>query len=595
MVTCSDASETGGGLCFSSRLSRAGRSEAEKLVREGIAFDGPQKEAEDELVGAKVLVIDLFAGLGGLEVALEKAGVKAHHSIMVEKDVDRRRLLRRKYPGSDFCSDITKFNEGLLKKSIEKVPGLTGIIVGGGSPCQGLSKLSSEREHLLDERSALFYEAVRVMEMVDSIAQDRQVWTLKFLENVVPDEEDIDQMSAALKIHPVLVESGKLSRVRRPRLYWLSAPIGDPGGPQRGQGASYDVLRLEATPEPVSCFLKQGVTWPAGEADENLRFPTFTRSIPRRRPPPCPAGLASADEAAQDRGREDEFRYPPYVYAERFLKGSDEILRPLIASEREVLMGYQKGYTAALLKKMPETDDEWRKAEDLPCAASGNSFHTNTVAAIFDKVFAAMGLKKEKGVEKIVDSFVKSLDVPPEPDSLRDDPMSAGEDTLLGREDDEDSIAGEIAQERLSLCSHKFLTEDQIFEEGKTLSVKLVSAFIRRQELLWSDVRLDVGSLYRPEAFPRGSIDPTKWLWHVGLAYRFKHREHINVLKLRALVGTFEWRLRSAAFTKCRALHLTDSVVALSVSVKGRSSSRTLNRILRRFAALQCAGGICLG
>ena len=51
-----------------------------------------------------------------------------------------------------------------------------------------------------------------------------------------------------------------------------------------------------------------------------------------------------------------------------------------------------------------------------------------------------------------------------------------------------------------------------IFEEGKRLSVKLVSAFIRRQELRGSDVRLDVGSLYRPEAFPRGSIDPTKWL-----------------------------------------------------------------------------------
>ena len=42
---------------------------------------------------------------------------------------------------------------------MEKVPGLTGMIVGGGSPCQGLSRLSSERSHLEDERSALFYEA----------------------------------------------------------------------------------------------------------------------------------------------------------------------------------------------------------------------------------------------------------------------------------------------------------------------------------------------------------------------------------------------------------------------------------------------------
>ena len=232
------------------------------------------------------------------------------------------------------------------------------------------------------------------------------------------------------------------------------------------------------------------------------------------------------------------------------------------------------------------------KSEDVRCAAIGNSFHTNTVAALFDKVFATIGLKKEKGVQKIVDDFVKSLEMPPEPDAGQSDPQSEGEEALLGREDDDESLAGEMAQERMALASEKLLTEDQIFEEGKALSVKLVSAFIRRQELRGSDVRLDVGSLYRPEAFPRGSIDPTKWLWHVGLAYRFKHREHINVLELRALVGTFEWRLRSAAFTKCRALHLTDSIVALSVSVKGRSSSRMLNRLLRRFAALQCAAGI---
>ena len=144
MVTCSDASESGGGLCFSSRLSWAGRAEAEWLMKEGSERD-PQQLDVEVVSEEKILVIDLFAGLGGLEVALEKAGVKVLHSLMVEKDVDCRRLLRRKYPGSDFCSNIAKFNEGLLKRAMEKVPGLTGMIVGGGSPCQGLSRLSSER------------------------------------------------------------------------------------------------------------------------------------------------------------------------------------------------------------------------------------------------------------------------------------------------------------------------------------------------------------------------------------------------------------------------------------------------------------------
>eukprot|EP00435_Cladocopium_sp_Y103_P064819 s1365_g26.t1 len=207
--------------------------------------------------GERILVVDLFAGIGGLEIALEKAGVKIHHSIMVEKDVYCRTLLRRKYPSSDFCSDIRKFNEGLLKKALDKVPGITGILVGGGSPCQGLSQLSSERKHLEDERSGLFYEAVRVMELVQEVAASRRIWVLKFLENVVADEEDVNEMSAALGIHPIMVESGKLSRVRRPRLYWLSCTVGESEDPMRGHGAVFDVLRLEATMSPWSASSSQ--------------------------------------------------------------------------------------------------------------------------------------------------------------------------------------------------------------------------------------------------------------------------------------------------------------------------------------------------
>ena len=86
-----------------------------------------------------------------------------------------------------------------------------------------------------------------------------------------------------------------------------------------------------------------------------------------------------------------------------------------------------------------------------------------------------------------------------------------------------------------------------------------------------------------------GNIDPSR-LWHAAEACALEKSEHINILELRALIQTFQWRLRSSNFSRCRALHLTDSVVALSVCVKGRSS--VLNRLLKRFAALQLAGGI---
>lgn len=67
--------------------------------------------------------------------------------------------------------------------------------------------------------------------------------------------------------------------------------------------------------------------------------------------------------------------------------------------------------------------------------------------------------------------------------------------------------------------------------------------------------------------------------------------EHINILEMRSMVSTLAWRLRSSRFGSCRALHIVDSQVVLAVAVKGRSSSRILNRLLRKFGALQVAGG----
>ena len=65
MATASDASETGGGACFASRLSRLGVEELEKLVD----TEGPiDREVSSDFrdVPQKIVVIDLFAGIGGL-------------------------------------------------------------------------------------------------------------------------------------------------------------------------------------------------------------------------------------------------------------------------------------------------------------------------------------------------------------------------------------------------------------------------------------------------------------------------------------------------------------------------------------------------
>ena len=592
IVTASDACETGAGVCYASRLTRAGEEEVKQILETGevqgrTAVADPTQLGEEE----KVLIIDLFAGIGGLTLSLEKAGVHWCHLGIVEKDPDCRRLLRRTYPGATFHSDVTRFGKKEISDLIKKVPGITGVVVGGGSPCQGLSRLSSKRRHFDDERSSLFFEASRIFREVDEVAAEKKLWVLKMLENVVADPADIREMSRELKMQPTLVDAQYLSRARRPRLFWLSVEPVSVDDVEVVQHQEYRQLVYKAKVEPLALFLQDQCEWEAGLRDEKARFPTFTRCIARARPPPDPAGLSETEAGARARWEGDLFRYPPYTYKDEYMVLTPEcVLRPLVAEEREILMGYQPGHTSRLLKKPPSSEGERRAAEDMQCSAIGNSFHTNSVACLLDHALATMGLKTRKGVEEIVQSSMARQATrcqATEPPLVED-----SEQSQLGREDDSISVGGALKAEEMERRGRSAkLLADELHDEKK-LSSLLVSAYVRRQEFRGSDVRLDISALYRPDSFPRGSVEPHRWIWHRSHSFPFKGGDHINVLELRALVHTFEWRLRNHAFGGCRALHLTDSQVALAVSTKGRSSSQSLNRILRKFAALQIAGGV---
>ena len=122
--------------------------------------------------------------------------------VVVEKDASCRRLGSRRWPGCELWTDITQVTaEGAYKQ----MPSLTGIIAGGGNPCQGLSKLSSGRKHLLHERSALFYTLVEIYKWLKELAAEFKVWIPEFAENVVSDEKDIQEMQESLGFGPILM------------------------------------------------------------------------------------------------------------------------------------------------------------------------------------------------------------------------------------------------------------------------------------------------------------------------------------------------------------------------------------------------------
>ena len=95
-------------------------------------------------------VISLFAGIGGFDLAFERAGfeVAAH----VERDKACRRLLAQRFPKSAPMDDV-------CTASHETLPQCDVLV--GGWPCQDLS-VAGKRAGLAGERSGLFYEFARL-------------------------------------------------------------------------------------------------------------------------------------------------------------------------------------------------------------------------------------------------------------------------------------------------------------------------------------------------------------------------------------------------------------------------------------------------
>ena len=114
--------------------------------------------------------VSLFAGVGGFDIALQRAGVDVR--AMVEWDKNAQGVLRHRFPNVALFGDVQEVTGDELR-SVGFVPE-RGIIVGG-FPCQDLS-VAGKRAGLAGARSGLFWE---IMRLVDELSPK---WLI--LENV---------------------------------------------------------------------------------------------------------------------------------------------------------------------------------------------------------------------------------------------------------------------------------------------------------------------------------------------------------------------------------------------------------------------------
>ena len=550
VVTCSDASEAGGGLCCSGGLTDEGLQALERLqskeylASRAVGFQPQGALRVEGGTGPRIVVVSLFDGVAALMCGLCRLNCQVLAFASSEVDKECKRLVRKRWPGVIELGDIQKID----REKIEALHRSVGydvdlVLCGGGSPCQDLSALLADREGLAGSRSKLFFEMPRIFK---DLRETFACPVYTFVENVFSmTEANRNAFSDTLGVEPILVDCTAFSRCRRPRLFWVDWEV---------QARDEEVLKQHSRYQewifPLHDYDKKWWLDKLCECEDDALLPTFTRALPRKTTPKRPAGLAGASQSAIDRWHADLYRFQVYQYETRNLvKKPDGALRVPSLTERERLMGFPAGYVSSAISTKLTVNE----AFNLGACMLGNSFNVYCITFLLDELLVQVSKShKPRQLDRIL---------------VRDEVAPQG------------------------WCEHpKFFPSCKPDE----FSRMLVQEFLRQGDKGGTDVKLDVGIPFRVKAWPRAGIRSRLFQWKIVNGYAWKHRSHINVLELQAVVHSMQWRLRKLDAFRSRVLHLVDSQVVASVITKGRSSSFRLKRAVQRLSALVLAGELRL-
>lgn len=151
-------------------------------------------------------VLSLFDGISVARVALDYAGIQVKNYYSAEIDKYAISVSTKNYP------DIKRFGSvcDISSNTFEPID-----LLIGGSPCQDLSIAKKDRKGLDGNRSGLFWEYVRIRELV------KPKWFI--LENVASmPEKDKDIITESMGVQPVMFNASLVSAQTRKRLFWTN-------------------------------------------------------------------------------------------------------------------------------------------------------------------------------------------------------------------------------------------------------------------------------------------------------------------------------------------------------------------------------------
>lgn len=165
-----------------------------------------------------MIVLSLFDGMSGGQIALERVGIKVTKYFAAEIKKHAIKVTMNNYPNTIQIGDVTKIhyeNRVLYtEKGNYKMDKIDLLI--GGSPCQDFSLLKANGKGLRGEKSKLFYEYLRILKEVKP--------TYFLLENVRMKKESEQQLNKYLGTDGIHINSNLVSYQNRPRIYWTNIP-----------------------------------------------------------------------------------------------------------------------------------------------------------------------------------------------------------------------------------------------------------------------------------------------------------------------------------------------------------------------------------
>ena len=331
------------------------------------------------------LVVDMWAGASGLCMMLLQLG--AHfYAASAEPDSDAVAVTQSNMPNIVHVARVEDLSAGMFRSFLQR-RSCRGIILGGGSPCQGNSSLNAGRQGLDDPRSLQAFHVARLKQEFKEMPESSNLQIVTLLENVASMPDAVQsQYNDWLEASPVEADSATCGWVHRRRFYWLVGPKGpvhagcrppsDWAWQAGKDGKPPKLIYVGKTPLPPRLSLSQGFqplldpTQVLKAGGQGAMYP-FTREFfhPTDR-------CSQATPQAVSRFMEDARRFPPSAYEEHCLLWKQETWRQPEPHERCQLMGWP----AEAVSSIRGSGTRRRQVQN---SIIGNGFHLYTLLALF--------------------------------------------------------------------------------------------------------------------------------------------------------------------------------------------------------------------